>query len=169
MLLPERGIAVAVYANSEDNPSGLYKALLDHLLATPGTDWLARSVAKQEKDGADAVKQLSVAESLRPPSELSLPLKAYEGRYSDPWYGDIIVAMKRGKLHIDFTRTPSFKGNLEPWGRDSFRTRFPQSAGEDAVVTFTVQSGAVMKVAMKALSPLADFSYDFQDLTFLPR
>ena len=168
-LLPERGIAVAVYANSEDNPSGLYRALLDHLLATPGVDWLARSVAKQEKDGADALKQLSVAESLRPPSELSLLLKAYEGRYSDPWYGEIIVAMKRGQLHIDFIRTPAFKGNLEPWGRDSFRTRFPQEAGEDAVVTFVVQSGAVTKVTMKALSPVADFSFNYQDLTFLPR
>jgi CubicO group peptidase (beta-lactamase class C family) len=168
-LLPERGIAVAVYVNSEDNPSGLCKALLDHLLATPGVDWLARSVAQQKKDGAEALKQVSAAESLRPPSELSLPPKAYEGRYSDPWYGDIIVAMKRGQLHIDFTRTPTFKGNLEPWGRDSFRTRFPQEAGEDAVVTFEVQSGAVTKVTMKALSPVADFSYDFQDLTFLPR
>jgi CubicO group peptidase (beta-lactamase class C family) len=168
VLLPERGIAVAVYANSEDNPSGLYKALLDHLLATPGVDWLARSVAEQDKDGADALKQLSLAGSQRPPSEQSLPLKAYAGRYSDPWYGDIIVAMKLGQLHIDFTRTPAFKGNLEPWGRDSFRTRFSQDV-EDAVINFAVQSGAVTKVTMKALSPIADFSYDFQDLTFLPR
>lgn len=168
VLLPERGIAVAVYVNSEDNPSGLYKALLDHLLATPGVDWLARSVAKQQADDADALKQLSLAGSRRPPSEQSLPLEAYAGRYSDPWYGDIVLAMKHGQLHIDFTRTPVFKGILEPWGRDSFRTRFPQDV-EDAVITFAVQSGAVTKVTMKALSPVADFSYDFQDLTFLPR
>jgi hypothetical protein len=57
-----------------------------------------------------------------------------------------------------------FKGPLEPFGPDTFRTRWKKGAGEDAVVTFTVASGAVTGIKMKALSPLADFSYDFHDL-----
>jgi hypothetical protein len=94
---------------------------------------------------------------------------AYAGRYRDPWYGDLLVTLQvvRGgpsRLHIDFTRTPVFKSVLEPFGPDSFRTRFPDGAGEDAVLTFVVENGRVTRLRLRALSPFADFSYDFHDL-----
>jgi hypothetical protein len=44
----------------------------------------------------------------------------------------------------------------------------PPGAGEDAVVSCAVKDGAVTGVTMKALSPLADFSYDFHHLDFAP-
>jgi len=97
-----------------------------------------------------------------------LALDRYVGRYRDPWYGDIVVAQRDGRLTIDFTHTPVFKSALEPFGPDAFRTRFARGAGEDAVVSFAVKDGAVTGVTMKALSPLADFSFDFQDLAFTP-
>ena len=103
-----------------------------------------------------------------PEGQPSLPLKAYAGRYRDPWYGDVVVDEKRGKLSIDFVPTPVFKSALDPWGPDAFRTRFAKEAGEDAIVTFAVKDGAVTGMTMKALSPLADFSYDFQHLNFVP-
>ncbi|MEI9850386.1 MAG: DUF3471 domain-containing protein [Sphingomonas sp.] len=98
----------------------------------------------------------------------SLALAAYAGRYRDPWYGDVVVAVRGGGLWIDFTPTPVFKSALEPWGPDAFRTRFPKEAGEDAVVTFAVKDGKVTGVTMKPLSPLADFSYDYEHLAFTP-
>lgn len=80
----------------------------------------------------------------------------------DVWCGELT---QRGSgLHLGFTRTPVFKSMLEPFGRDAFRTRFAQSAGEDAVVTFVVEDARVARLTLKALSPLADFSYDFHDL-----
>ena len=75
-----------------------------------------------------------------------------------------MVSERGGRLFIDFTRTPVFKGPLEPWGPDTFRTRWKKGAGEDAVVTFLIANGQVTGIKMKALSPLADFSYDFHDL-----
>jgi len=98
----------------------------------------------------------------------SLPLSAYAGRYRDPWYGDVIVTTKGGKLAISFEPTPVFKSPLDPWGPDTFRTRFAKDAGEDAVVSFKVSGGKVTGITMKALSPLADFSYDFHHLEFVP-
>jgi hypothetical protein len=35
-------------------------------------------------------------------------------------------------------------------------------------VSFEIKDGAVARVTMKALSPLADFSFDFHDLDFAP-
>ena len=99
---------------------------------------------------------------------VATPLPAYAGRYRDPWYGDILVTTRGKGLHIDFLPTPVFKSALEPWGPDTFRTRFPKGAGEDATVTFAISNRKVTGVTMKPLSPLADFSYDFQHLAFVP-
>ena len=111
---------------------------------------------------------LAAGEAKPPEGAPSLPLTAYAGRYRDVWYGDIVVSVKGKGLNIEFVPTPVFKSALEPWGTDTFRTRFPAGAGEDAVVSFAVADGKVTGIKMKALSPLADFSYDFHHLDFVP-
>jgi hypothetical protein len=126
---------------------------------------MQRRRAKRE---ADALKEVSATGPRKPLGGPSLPLGSYAGRYRDPWYGDIVIAAHGKPLTIDFTRTPVFKSVLEPWGPDTFRTRFPVEAGEDAVVIFGVKNGAVTGVTMKPLSPLADFSFDYQHLDFVP-
>jgi CubicO group peptidase (beta-lactamase class C family) len=165
-LLPEQGIGLAVYSNTEDGApiSYLRYALLDHLVGTPPVDWVALTQKAVDNFEAEARKMAASGDVQAPAGGPSLPLARYAGRYRDPWYGDIVIAERSGELTIDFTRTPVFKGPLEPWGPDTFRTRWKKGAGEDAVVTFTVANGAVTGMKMKALSPLADFSYDFHDL-----
>jgi hypothetical protein len=60
-------------------------------------------------------------------------------------------------------------GQLEHWQYDTFRTRFVDKQIEPAFVTFGVGAeGEVNRVTMKAVSPAADFSYDYQDLDFAP-
>jgi len=100
----------------------------------------------------------------------SLSLAHYAGAYSDPWYGNIEVAQsKGGALTIDFKSTPRMGGTLEHWQYDSFITRFDDKTIEPAYVTFGLDAdGKVERVTMKAVSPLADFSYDYHDLLFTP-
>ena len=91
------------------------------------------------------------------------------GTYADPWYGDIQIAQAAGKLTIDFKSTPRMGGTLEHWQYDSFITRFDDKNIEPAYVTFGLNAdGKVERVTMKAVSPVADFSYDYQDLLFTP-
>jgi hypothetical protein len=101
------------------------------------------------------------------PGGPSLPLVRYTGRYRDPWYGDMVITLEDEGLQIDFVRTPLFKGALEPFGADCFRTRFPRGC-EDAVLRFDIREGLVDRITLAALSPVADFSFDFHDLTFVP-
>ena len=170
VLLPELGCGIAVYTNEEAGyaSSGLRNALIDMLVQATEFDWVATTAARVEARQADTVKATATGGFVKPEGGLSLPLAAYAGRYRDPWYGDIVVAVKGEGLSIDFTRTPEFKGTLEPWGKDAFRTHFTGDDIEDAVVTFSVADGKATRVTMKALSPLADFSFDFQDLDFSP-
>jgi hypothetical protein len=165
-MLPDLGLAVVVLSNVEDGSSAsLRNAILDELLGAPKVDWLER---RQKAMAQDAERVASASLDKPPPGAPSLPLADYVGRYRDPWYGDVVVSSANGGLKIAFQPTPSFQSALEPWGKDAFRARFPANAGEDALVTFVIERGHVVRIAMKALSPLADFSYDFQDLDFRP-
>lgn len=166
---PEDGIAVAAFTNAEDGAAAaaIRNALLDHVLKAPPFDWVAwaeRKTAENEKDVREALAAGGgMTASAGGPT---LPLDAYVGRYRDPWYGDVVIGRDGDALTIDFTRSPPFKSKLEPFGPDTFRTRFADGMGEDAVVTFLVANGRTNRITMKALSPLADFSYDFHDLHF---
>jgi CubicO group peptidase (beta-lactamase class C family) len=165
---PEHGIAVAAFTNAEDGAAAaaLRNALLDHAIGAPPFDWVGwakKKVAANESEVREALAKGGMVAAAGGPT---LPLDAYTGRFRDPWYGDLVIARQGDSLTIDFTRSPVFKSKLEPFGPDTFRTHFAKDAGEDAVVTFVVSGGRADKITMKALSPLADFSYDFHDLHF---
>ena len=60
-------------------------------------------------------------------------------------------------------------GPLEHWQYDTFVTHFEDASIEPAYVTFGLDAdGKVNVITLKAVSPLADFSYDYQDLRFTP-
>ncbi|MBX3594937.1 serine hydrolase [Sphingomonas sp.] len=172
-MIPSAGIGVVVLSNTEDSVSGgIRNAILDRLLdVSPAYDWVGSYVARNKLARENAVAAMGEGGEKRPDGGPSVPLAGYAGRYRDPWYGDIVVSVRgRGRkaaLFIDFVPTPQFASVLEPWGTDAFRTRIAPGLGEDAVVTFTVADGRATAVRMKALSPLADFSYDFHHLAFV--
>jgi len=168
-LLPSRGIGVSVFTNVEEGvSSAIRNAILDALIGAPAFDWAGNYGARVKAAQEAALASVSGGIDTAPAGKPSLPLKSYAGRYRDPWYGDVLVSEKSGKLWIDFLPTAAFKSVLDPWGPDAFRTRFAKEAGEDAVVSFVVKDGGVTGMTMKALSPLADFSYDFHHLDFTP-
>jgi hypothetical protein len=99
----------------------------------------------------------------------ALPLTRYAGDYIDPWYGPISIRLERGWLALDFKQTPGMTGELEHWQYETFRTRWQDKSIEPAYVTFALTAqGAIEKITMKAVSPLADFSFDYHDLLFTP-
>ena len=164
-MLPARKIGVAVFSNIEDEVSvAIRNAILDMMIGAPAFDWVAAWSKHVTMVTKEALARAGAELTQAPPGGPSLALSAYVGRYRDPWYGEVDVALKDGALAIDFVPTPVYKSVLEPWGKDAFRTRFPPLAGEDAVVSFHVQNGSIRHVTMRPLSPLADFSCDFQDL-----
>ena len=61
-------------------------------------------------------------------------------------------------------------GKLQPWQQDTFVVRWEdRSLDSDAYVTFGLKpDGTVNQVRMKPVSPLTDFSFDFQDLVLKP-
>jgi CubicO group peptidase (beta-lactamase class C family) len=169
-LLPEQGIGFALLSNSGDAEplSGLRYALLDYFLDVPGHDWVNATRNAIDTAQAQVLALLGHDDFVAPEGGASLPLQRYAGRYRDAWYGDVSIDCEDGNLGIAFSRSPALRSRLEPFGTDSFRTRFARGVAEDAVVRFHIADGAVVQVTLRALSPLADFSFDYHDLSLLP-
>lgn len=170
VLIPDRHVAFAIMTNSEESGAllSVYLRLLDHYLGEPTADYPALMKAAQVKrtTEAEALVRAQTADSgtKAPPSG---PLSGFAGVYRDAWYGTITVKDTGQGLRISFDRSKNMEGPLEPVRFDTFRTRFTDRTIEDAYVTFTrAPDGTVDHVKMQKVSPLADFSFDFQDLDF---
>ncbi len=172
-LLPDLKLGLVVLTNAEE--TGAHAAIgwtiLDHYLGAPPTDWVAafHELARIEQaEGEAAVRKASGARHAA--SKPSLPLHAYAGLYRDAWYGDVRVEDRGGKLAIAFTHTRQLTGELEHWQYDTFVARWrDRTLNADAFVTFYLGAdGAIEEVKVKPVSPLTDFSFDFQDLALRP-
>ncbi len=174
MLVPEENLGVVVLTNGEEGgafDSILYH-VLDHYFQLPPTDWIAafkRLKDTEEKDAAETMKKAEAARAAD--SKPSLPLEKYAGVYNDAWYGPITLRMDNanGALVITFDHTPSMIGDLQPWQHDTFKAHWRDHLIEDAFVTFALNpDGTIDSARMAAVSPLADFSFDYQDLLLKP-
>jgi CubicO group peptidase (beta-lactamase class C family) len=170
-LLPDKNIGIAIEINCEDGAIilGLMDELLDHYLALPKSDWPEKFIAYSQKRRAEGLKVYQAKASEPAKVGPSLPVGRYAGTYADSWYGNIEIGQSEGKLTVDFKSTPRMSGSLEHWQYDTFITRFTDKTIEPAYVTFNLDAqGKVDRITMKAVSPLADFSYDYHDLLFQP-
>ncbi len=171
VLIPDRQVGFAIMTNSEESGLllGLTFALIDHYLDQPDYGWPKKWqdwYAARLEGGRQYLAQSQAAPAKVGPS---LDPARYAGRYRDPWYGDVVVAAGAGGLTIDFTSTPRMAGRLKHWQYDSFVTDFDDPAIEPAYVTFALDAdGKVAGVTMKAVSQIADFSWDYHDLDLKP-
>ena len=171
VLIPDKKVGFSIEINSEDSELvvGLMYELLDHYLALPDNRWPEKIIAYKQEKLAGGLKQLKASTAKPAKVGPSLPLARYAGTYADPWYGNVQIDSARKGLSIDFKSTPRMSGALEHWQYDTFVTHFDDKTIEPAYVTFVLDAdGKVERITMKAVSPLADFSYDYQDLRFEP-
>jgi CubicO group peptidase (beta-lactamase class C family) len=176
-IVPDRNVAFAVFINSEEVSAlaAMQYHLLDHYLGVKSPDWpaaletarRARVATGREALNANAAEQAKLAGSAG--HGPSLPLEQYAGRYHDDWYGDATIEKTTNGLSIRFQHTPALAGPLEHVRYDTFIARWADRSLEDAYVTFALDAqGKVERMTMRAVSPLADFSFDYQDLLFRP-
>ena len=137
----------------------------------PPTDWIAAYKNVKDTDEKDAADMMKKAEGARDAaSKPSLPLEKYAGVYNDAWYGPITIRFENGGLVISFDHTPSMIGDLQLWQHDTFKAHWRVRTIEDAFVTFSLNpDGTIDSAKMAAVSPLADFSFDYQDLLLKPQ
>ncbi len=92
----------------------------------------------------------------------------YTGNYNDPWFGDISITVKGGKLLYESKKSPRLVGVMCPYKANTFVVKWnDRSLDADAFVVFSLdKNGKAVGMKMEAISPATDFSFDFQDLEF---
>jgi CubicO group peptidase (beta-lactamase class C family) len=172
MLVPEENLGMVVLTNAEEG--GAFESILYHVLDyyfhLPNTDWIAAFKQVKDQDEKEAAETMKKAEGSRDAnSKPSLPLEKYAGVYNDAWYGPITVRMENGGPVMSFDHTPGMIGDLQHWQHDTFKAHWRVRTIEDAFVTFSLNpDGSIDSARMAAVSPLADFSFDYQDLLLKP-
>ncbi|WP_449421862.1 serine hydrolase [Rhodanobacter lindaniclasticus] len=173
-MVPSLNLGVVVLTNQQSGAAFnavTYRVLDAYLNPEHKTDWVAvyqKAVKHAEAKADDSVAAHEKARDKR--SKPSLPLADYAGTYRDPWYGDVIISQEHGKLRLRFGKTEQLVGTMTPWQHDSFTVRWDdRSLDADAFVDFALDmDGHIREVRMQPISPLTDFSFDFQDLRLVP-
>lgn len=172
MLVPEENLGVVILTNAEEG--GAFESILfhvlDHYMNVPPADWIDAFKAAEDVQQTSATETMKKQESARAAdSKPTLPLEKYAGVYNDAWYGSATIRMESGKLVFTLDHTPKAVADLQFWQYDTFKAHWRDRTIEDAFVTFSLKpDGSIDHFTMAAVSPLADFSFDYQDLFFKP-
>jgi CubicO group peptidase (beta-lactamase class C family) len=183
-MVPELHLGIVVLTNQQDGAAmeAVGNQILDAYVGAPKRDWIAIGLSYDESRTreanaveAEVTKVLNIGGA-----PLPLPLTAYAGHYRDPWRGDADIRLEAGKLVLKFSRTEELEGTLSPFKGNVFIVRWNnRSLNADAYVRFSqgfgpeVEPGgdrsvddAIEGMTLRSISPLTDFSFDFQDLDF---
>jgi hypothetical protein len=176
VLVPESKLGIAIFTNAESGGAlnALQYRLMDqYMTGAQGTpvDWIGIIGDEQNAMHAKELARVKTAGASRAAaSKPSLALAAYDGEYQDAWYGKAVIRHEGGKQTLTFSRTPDLTGTLEHFQHDTFIVRWKErNFNADAYVTFALNpDGSIERMKMVPISTETDFSYDFQDLNFVP-
>jgi CubicO group peptidase (beta-lactamase class C family) len=164
-MVPELDLAIVVLTNRS---SGLARSALSYSLLMPyltdePTDWLAYF----RRETAPAPGE--PAAPTVPEPGIALAQDALVGRYVDPWFGEARIERSPAGLRWRALKSPRLLGTLEQAQPGVWRLNWDdRSLYADAwLIPFCHATGAA-GFHLQPQSPDIDFSYDFQDLEFLP-
>jgi CubicO group peptidase (beta-lactamase class C family) len=173
-LIPELKLAIMVFTNQQSGAAfrSVTNTILDSYFGMKGMDRIRlyslaeqKAITRAEKITADIWKDINTqnaADSPKPDNTI------YSGIFSDIWFGEVSISEKNGKLFFESKRSPALTGEMYPYKGNTFVVKWnDRSLDADAFVMFNLdKTGKARELTMEAISPLTDFSFDFQDLDF---
>ncbi len=170
-MLPELKLAIIVLTNQQSGAafSAITNQIKDSYLGIPGRDWVKTysdlvkaSQGNADKVVADVWKQVDARQHDGP----KIDIAPFAGTYHDVWLGDAIISVKDGQLWFSAKRSPKLTGVMLPYKGNTFVIKWNYRSFEaDAFAMFSFdENGNPLGLKLKPISPLTDFSFDFQDL-----
>jgi CubicO group peptidase (beta-lactamase class C family) len=172
-LIPEIKLGIIVFTNQQSGEAfyAITNTIKDSYFGIKPRNWVKqmhdRVVANQgkEKDILDNLwAEIAAAEK----SNERLDINVYTGTFTDPWFGDVEITAHNGKMWFRSKRSFILNGEMLPYKGNTFVVKWgDRSLDADAFVMFDLdKEGKASAMKMNAISPLTDFSFDFQDLDF---
>ncbi|SCX83258.1 CubicO group peptidase, beta-lactamase class C family [Flavobacterium caeni] len=167
VMVPEINLGIIVLTNQQSGAAfyAISNTIKDSYLGLGPTDHIANlsQQIKQKEDDADKITDEVWATVVQNPKSKTA-FKDRIGTYTDPWFGDITLSEKKGKCYFRSVRSPQLSGEIFFYKDQTYAVKwFNRSFLADAFLTFSADGA---RITMKPISPLTDFSYDFQDLDF---
>ena len=170
-MIPELQLGIIVLTNQQEGGafSSITNQIKDAYFGIKGTDRVAEYSARR-KQSVDAEKKLmdSIWDEINEAGKkvTNKDYSLYVGTFNDKWFGDVFISIKNGKLWFDSKRSPKLTGEMFAYKGNTFVVKWrDRSMDADAFVSFSLdENGKASSILMKPISPLTDFSYDFQDL-----
>ncbi len=174
MLFPEINLGIIVFTNQQVGAafSTISNIIKDSYIGVKGYDWVKILSERVKANEANAKKMLDeVSKGIEEKIKQSggkFSIDPYVGTYKDPWFGEVEISLKDGRPWFESKRSPRLSGELFPYKGNTLIVRWTnRSLDADAYVIFsTDMEGKPSGMKMNAISPLTDFSFDFQDLDF---
>lgn len=172
-LIPDMKLGIVVLTNQQSGVAfnTITNTVKDAYLGIPDRNWLttykdriATAETGYAKSKTDAYNTAAVFGKDK--KNILNPFTVI-GTYNDPWFGDVVIAKKSGKLRLTSVTSPRLAGELIPYSAETYIVKWDdRSYDADAFITFIIQDGKAVSAKMKPVSDITDFSFDFEDLDF---
>ncbi len=172
-LIPEIRLGIIVLTNQQSGAAftAITNTIKDAYLGIKGIDRVKEMRDRELQNQKEAKKitdEIWKEVDVQQKNVVKPDFSIYTGIYTDNWLGDITIAVKKEKLWFSSERSPRLIGEMLYYKGNTFIVKWnDRSMDADAFVQFTLDNkGKASAIKMNAISPLTDFSYDFQDLDF---
>lgn len=172
-MIPEIGLGIIVLTNQQEGGAftSITNQIKDAYYGITGTDRVTE-YSKGRLLQLNMAKKLvdsiwNKIQSVKAPETSSIGM--FTGTYRDVWFGNITISLKDGKPWFTSMRSPKLNGEIFFYTGNTFVVKWAdRSMDADAFLNFSLdEEGKAAGLKMKPISPLTDFSYDFQDLDFV--
>ncbi len=172
-LLPDskNGFVFMINGEADEARTVLGEVLTKHFTAPTedrGVAWYADELQRTAKH--DAARSSMPDTSAQQPASAA-ELATWTGLYRDPWFGDVSLCPRDGKVYFAAKKSPLLAGTvMKLTARDPARQYFVHwdgAADLDAWLDVHPAAGDLpMTLRMAKLDPQGDFSSDYEDLDF---
>ena len=172
-LLPELNLGIIVLTNQQSGAAfkAITNTIKDSYLGIASQDHVTNYSASLQTNEAIADKKTNevwAAVAQNKKENINIDFKTIVGTYTDKWFGDVALYEKQGKLIFASKRSPQLAGEVFLYQENNYVVKWNNAYfNADAHLFIECDAtGKAVRLTMKAISELTDFSYDFHDLDF---
>ncbi|HLW30649.1 MAG TPA: serine hydrolase [Aequorivita sp.] len=173
-IIPELELGIIVLTNQQSGAafSAVTNSIKDSYFEIKGKDRIneyneRRLAGERKEDSINAAVDESIKMQLK--SKIPQPKEEnYIGTYDDPWFGEVVISNQKGVMNFRAAKVSDLTGKMAFYKGTTFVVRWNDaSLKADAFVNFSLNTdGMADGFKMSPISPLTDFSYNYQDLDF---
>lgn len=173
-LIPELKLGIIVLTNQQSGAAftAITNTIKDGYFNIKGKDRIKENNDRRLNNEQEADKVVSkvwseVASAQN--AKLVKPdLQNFYASYKDAWFGVVSIQNLNGKMIFRSKNSPKLIGEMSYYKGNTFIVKWnDRSLDADAFVNFSLDTNGLAKgFTVEAISPMTDFSFDFQDLDF---